>query len=265
MSIVLTRLDRENQYQPFAFIDACRRDDIAASFALIARSQDAAHPLGTAYWPGATEHAPREIANAIANTSLLRARTRRNQRNSQLRTATTVEANGVTALVAPIELPPRLLVLGAGPDAMPLVEIAGLMNWRITVLDHRPAYAVAERFPRAGRVAVNAAAELHAELAAARYDAAVVMSHHLVSDQKYLAALAESDIPYIGLLGPAPRRARLMSEIGAQAAKLGDRLYGPIGLDIGAKTPETIALAILSEIQAVLTGCSAGSFRDRNE
>ena len=265
MSIVLTRLDRENQYQPFAFIDACRRDDIAASFALIARSEDAAHPLGTAYWPGATEHAPREIANAIANTSLLGARTRRNQRNSQLRTATTVEANGVTALVAPIELPPRLLVLGAGPDAMPLVEIAGLMNWRITVLDHRPAYAVAERFPRAGRVAVNAAAELHAELAAARYDAAVVMSHHLVSDQKYLAALAESDIPYIGLLGPAPRRARLMSEIGAQAAKLGDRLYGPVGLDIGAKTPETIALAIVSEIQAVLAGRHGEPFREQPE
>jgi xanthine/CO dehydrogenase XdhC/CoxF family maturation factor len=265
MSIVLTRLNRENQYQPLAFIEACRRDDIAAGFAIIARSEDAARPLGTAYWPGATEQAPGEVASAIANASIPSARTRRNQRNPLRRIATTVEAGGVTALVAPIELPPRLLVLGAGPDAMPLVEIAGLMNWRITVLDHRPAYAVAERFPRARRVALNAAAALHAELAAARYDAAVVMSHHLVSDQNYLAALAESDIPYIGLLGPAPRRARLMSEIGDKAAKLGDRLYGPIGLDIGATTPETIALAIVSEIQAVLAGRHGEPFRERAE
>jgi xanthine dehydrogenase accessory factor len=265
MSIVLTRLDRENEYQPFAFIETCRRDDVGAAFALVARSSDPGQPLGTAYWSGATERAPREIANAIANTSVQIARARRNHRSSLLHAATTVEANGIAALVAPIELPPRLLVLGAGPDAMPLVEIAGLMNWRITVLDHRPAYAAAERFPRAHRVAVRAAAELHAEIAAARYDAAVVMSHHLLSDQQYLAALAESDIPYVGLLGPAPRRARLMSEIGDKAAKLGERLYGPIGLDIGARTPETIALAIVSEIQAVLAGRHGEPFREQAE
>ena len=126
-----------------------------------------------------------------------------------------METAGATFLIAPIELPPRLLVLGAGPDAMPLVEIAGLMNWHVTVLDHRPAYAVAERFPRAQRVALNPAAELAAELRAAHYDAAIVMSHHLLSDQAYLAALAGHEaIPYIGLLGPAPRRARLMQELG---------------------------------------------------
>ena len=161
-----------------------------------------------------------------------------------------------------MELPPRLLVLGAGPDAMPLVEIAGLMNWHVTVLDHRPAYAVAERFPRAQRVALNPAGELVKELNATRYDAAVVMSHHLLSDQAYLATLAEHEgVPYIGLLGPAPRRARLMQEIGELAQRLRGRLHGPVGLDIGAKSPETIALAIVSEIQAVLSGRPGGPFR----
>ena len=63
------------------------------------------------------------------------------------------------------------------------------------------------------------------------------MSHHLTSDEAYLAALAESAIPYIGLLGPAPRRARLMNDIGERSTLFGSRLYGPIGLDIGAKTP----------------------------
>jgi len=141
------------------------------------------------------------------------------------------------------------------------VEIAGLMNWHVTVLDHRPAYAVAEHFPRARRVALNPAGELTRELNAAHYDAAVVMSHHLLSDQAYLAALAEhAAIPYLGLLGPAPRRSRLMQELGDKARGLEGRLHGPIGLDIGARTPETIALAIVSEIQAALAGRCGGFF-----
>jgi xanthine/CO dehydrogenase XdhC/CoxF family maturation factor len=172
----------------------------------------------------------------------------------------TLVADDATFLVVPVELPPRLLVLGAGPDAMPLVEIAGLMNWQVTVLDHRPAYAVAEHFPRAAQVALSPARALPERLLTQSFDAAVVMSHHLVSDQSYLEALAASTIPYVGLLGPAPRRARLMNELGDKAAALAGRLHGPIGLDIGARTPETIALAIVSEIQAVLTGHPGGSF-----
>ncbi|MGH8175192.1 MAG: XdhC family protein [Steroidobacter sp.] len=266
MSIVLTRLDRENAYQPFTFIEQCRRNDVAASFAMVIRSEDEKPPLGTTWWPGAEGNAPAEVVRALRNAaaaSLPGAQYRRE--DAQLSSASTIDAGRVTTLIAPIELPPRLLVLGAGPDTMPLVEIAGLMGWQVTVLDHRPAYAVAERFPRARRVAINPAAKLPVELAARRYDAAVVMSHHLLSDQTYLAALADSAIPYIGLLGPAPRRARLLSEIGAKAGQLGDRLYGPIGLDIGAKTPETIALAIVSEIQAVLAGRSGESFREKTE
>jgi xanthine dehydrogenase accessory factor len=230
MTILMMRLDRGNEYQPFAFIDRCRREHVSGSFSLVTASRNPAYPVGFA------------------------------QTSTGQRQAGTIETDDATFLVVPVELPPRLLVLGAGPDAMPLVEIAGLMNWHVTVLDHRSAYAVAERFPRASRVALNPAGELGKELQSVRYDAAVVMSHHLLSDQAYLAALADHDVPYVGLLGPAPRRARLMQEIGDKAAAFGERLRGPVGLDIGAKTPETIALAIVSEIQAVLAGRPGGSF-----
>src|SRR5690606_30882823 len=176
--------------------------------------------------------------------------------------STTIIADDATFLVVPIELPPRLLLLGAGPDAMPLVEIAGLMNWQVSVFDHRPAYAVAERFPRARRVALIAPSELTRELEAGQYDAAVVMSHHLLSDQAYLAALADSSIPYVGLLGPAPRRIRLLHEVGDKAARLSGRLYGPIGLDIGARAQETIALAIVAEDKEFISGRAGGPTRD---
>lgn len=213
-----------------------------------------------AYWPGAERNIPAALSAALApnNPNTLPHASRNTRRGKNL--PTTIAIDGTTFLVVPIDLPPRLLVLGAGPDAVPLVEIAGLMSWQVTVLDHRPAYAVAERFPRAQRVALNAAASLATELQASSYDAAVVMSHHLLSDQAYLAMLADSAVAYIGLLGPAPRRARLMSEIGDKAAALAGRLHGPIGLDIGAHTPETIALAIVSEIQAFLADRPGGSF-----
>ncbi len=249
MTILMLRLDRANGYQPFAFVEDCRHRSVPGNFAVVAQSTNPAYPLGAAFRSDSHAALPAGVGDVLHATASLRA-------------ATTVETDGATFLIAPVELPPRLLILGAGPDAMPLVEIAGLMNWHVTVLDHRPAYAVAERFPRAQRVALNPAGELPRELRSGRYDAAVVMSHHLLSDQAYLAALAEHEaIPYVGLLGPAPRRARLMQEIDELSQRLHGRLHGPIGLDIGAKTPETIALAIVSEIQAVLSGRPGGPFR----
>jgi xanthine dehydrogenase accessory factor len=255
MKIILTRIDVDNGYEPFAYIEQCRQDGVAGRFALVVASDNPAYPLGRAFRSNHVQDAPEQIRSALAIDD---ARDRRGAQTSP--TPVPIEADGAKFLVVPIELPKRLLVLGAGPDAMPLVEIAALMGWHVTVLDHRPAYAVAERFPRAKRVAVNPAAELTNVLREAQFDAAVVMSHHLTSDQLYLEALADSDLPYIGLLGPALRRARLMKELGDKADRFGDRLHGPIGLDIGARSPETIALSIVAEIQARATGRSGRPF-----
>lgn len=255
MSILLTRIDPSNDYQPFAYAERCRERHAAGSFALVTASSNAAYPLGSAYTATAVEALPAEIRSALSAAMPSNSnRVRRRSPPSQ------VEVDGATLLVVPVELPTHLLVLGAGPDAMPVVEIAALAGWHVTVLDHRPAYAVAARFPRAKRVAVNPATDLATELHGEEFDAAVVMSHHLTSDQHYLSALADSGIPYIGLLGPALRRKRLMDELGDKATKFGARLYGPIGLDIGAHSPETIALSIVSEIQAVLAGHSGRPF-----
>jgi xanthine dehydrogenase accessory factor len=248
MTILLTRLSAANGYQPFAYIEDCRAHESAGRFALVKKSTNPAYPIGSAYFDGASAAPPDAVRMSLAT------------RES---TVSVVTADDAEFLIVPIEPPLRLLVLGAGPDAMLLVEVAGLMGWRISVFDHRPAYAVSERFLRAHRVVVNPAQELPRELARSEFDAAVVMSHHLTSDQIYLDALAESPIRYIGLLGPALRRKRLLSELGDKAAKLDGRLRGPIGLDIGAKTPETIALAIVSEIQAALSGRPGRPFSER--
>jgi xanthine dehydrogenase accessory factor len=149
---------------------------------------------------------------------------------------------------------PHLLICGAGPDALPVVTAARALGWRVTVVDHRPHFASATRFPGA-EVRLAAAQLLRSEVDLAGCHAAVVMSHHFASDQTYLRELAEAGAPlYVGLLGPESRRLRLAADLGEAAEKLRTRLHGPVGIDIGASTPEGIALSIVSQIHAWLAG-----------
>jgi len=147
---------------------------------------------------------------------------------------------------------PNLLLCGAGPDAEPVVALAVMQGWNVTLVDHRPAYIDATRFAQGARLLRTDADELDGAANLDEMDAAVVMSHHLLADGKYLAVLARSKIPYVGLLGPAARRERLFAELGSAAESLRPRLRAPVGLDLGGRTPEAIALSIVAEIQAVL-------------
>jgi xanthine dehydrogenase accessory factor len=252
MRIVLTRLGPENEYAPYAYAARCRAMDRSGAIALVIDSDNETYRLGNSYTHDEAGRLPKDVQVALDRLA--------SSASGGKVEFSHVDSERARFLVAQVALPTRLLVLGAGPDAAPLVEMAGLLDWHVTVLDHRPAYAIAERFPRAKRVGLRPAATLNDELDEARYDAAVVMSHHLPSDEQYLRVLAKSDVPYVGLLGPAPRRERLMHALGADAPALEGRLYGPIGLDIGASTPESIALSIVAEIQAVQTGRAGRSY-----
>jgi xanthine dehydrogenase accessory factor len=152
--------------------------------------------------------------------------------------------------VLPLSLPPKLLLMGAGPDAAPVVDFAARLSWKVTLVDHRPAYADANHFPLAERVLQAQPDELLSVVDATQFSAAVVMSHHLPSDLKYLRALAATTIPYVGLLGPAARRERLLADLEADAGKIRSRLHAPVGLQIGGRSPESIALSIVAEIHA---------------
>ncbi len=164
------------------------------------------------------------------------------------------EGRDLEVFVAPVGLPPALLICGAGPDAVPLNALANSLGWRVSVYDHRPAFAARELFPQARRVLLDRPEALAERLDLGRFDAAVIMSHHLPSDIAYLQALARTPPRYLGLLGPARRRERVFVGAGVTAPQLEGKLYGPAGLDIGASTPETIALSIVAQIQAVLAG-----------
>lgn len=146
---------------------------------------------------------------------------------------------------------PRLLVLGAGLDAVPVVTLAETLGWRVTLVDHRPSFLARPAFRVAEACLLMPAAELASRMPLATFTAALVMTHHLATDRCHLNSLAGSPVPYIGLLGPSGRRDRLVRDLGPAGLALAGRLHGPAGLDIGANSPASIALSILSQIHGL--------------
>jgi xanthine/CO dehydrogenase XdhC/CoxF family maturation factor len=154
-----------------------------------------------------------------------------------------------------VSVPQRLFVLGAGDDAMPLVRMAALLGWNVTVADGRAQIARRERFPEAQRVV--AAVDV-AELSVGARDAVVIMTHSYEQDRGYLTGLLRDGFGgFIGLLGAAHRSCLLVSEaaaLGLSVAECCARIHAPVGLDLGGDGPEAIALAVVAQVQAWAQG-----------
>jgi xanthine dehydrogenase accessory factor len=165
-------------------------------------------------------------------------------------------------LIEVVRPPPRLLVFGAGPDAVPVVRIAYELGWEVVVVDWRPAYARRESFPEASDVVLCEAEQVGEHVDVDGTSAALVMTHHYLHDRSLLRFLLPSAVRFIGILGPRKRTESLLGDLEEEGLSFSrdqlERLHGPAGLDIGAESPEQIALALLAEIQAVLAGRSGG-------
>jgi xanthine dehydrogenase accessory factor len=176
---------------------------------------------------------------------------------------------GTLVFVEAIEPPPKLLVCGAGHDAISLVRGASFLGWKVTVVDDRPALLNAERFPEAGElIAVDRPGEAARSGRADRLTHVVVMTHNFLRDKEYLRSFASSPVPYLAVLGPAARTERLLAELGAEGCSLDEsgrrRIHAPAGLDLGSENPEEIAVAILAEMVAVRRRRPGGFLRDRD-
>ena len=156
-----------------------------------------------------------------------------------------------------------LLVVGGGDDAIPLVELAGRLGWHTSVADGRSHLANRERFPMADRVLAGHSLSSWStdELGLTERDAAVILTHSYEQDRAALQVLLPSTVGYLGLLGPRQRTDRLLGEVGLELGltveQCRSRLHSPVGLNIGAKEPMSIALAIVAEIYSVMERTSA--------
>lgn len=169
------------------------------------------------------------------------------------------DIDGETWLVSPVRPEPHLLVAGAGSDAQPLVSMAKLLGWRVTLVDPRPANARAEHFPDADVILREFGAPLVAYLRESVAEAAMLMTHSVALDAEALATLQSVELDYLALLGPPHRRKEVLDLAGLTDATLRTPVHGPAGLDIGADLPESIALAILAEAHACLMERNAAS------
>ncbi|HEY9626968.1 MAG TPA: XdhC family protein [Coleofasciculaceae cyanobacterium] len=179
----------------------------------------------------------------------------------------TLDHGSVEVLIEVIQSPVPLLIFGAGYDAVPVVQLAKQLGWHVTVIDHRSTYATRDRFLQADKIIVCHPNELEANLTLNSRTIAVVMTHHYLHDRTLLRTLLPSPIHYLGVLGPKQRTQQLLEDLRiegfAPTYVQQQRLHYPVGLDIGAETAEEIALAIVAEIQAVLTKHIGGMLRDR--
>jgi len=162
----------------------------------------------------------------------------------------TDDAPATTSLHFGIVTPPRLLLLGAGPETAPLASFARRLGWFVDVVEHRGRWSVFAQRALIDRLIDLPPEAAIAALADEAYDAMLVMSHNYTIDLTWLRFGAASDVGYIGLLGPAARRDALLAEVDADTrARLSPRLHAPVGLDLGGHGGEAVALAIAAELQ----------------
>ena len=247
MSIFLMRVGPEQGWQPLAHFQQALAAHQPTAVGLVVESTGAAWRPGEVLLPETGTGFDTMLAEAAQSG----------------RSDWLPSSPALRVFALPLILPLRLLLLGAGPDARPLAGLAAQLGWRVSLYDHRPDFTKATRFPAAESVLQGRPEALLANVSLNSFDAVVIMSHHLETDAAYLRALASSTVPYVGLLGPAPRRERLRLSLGAEFAALGGRLRSPVGLALGGRASASIALAVVAEIHACLHGCSGGPFGER--
>lgn len=172
-----------------------------------------------------------------------------------------LRAGGRETFVEGLLPPPHLIVCGAGDDARPLAAYAADAGFRVTVVDHRPALLETARFPQAARL-VAARAEEPIELPPANRSLAVVKTHTLAHDEAWVRRLLAAGLPYVGILGPRARSEEILRGICAVDAS---RVFGPVGLDIGADGPRQVALSIVAELLAFTTRRQPRHLSERRE
>jgi len=245
--ILLQRLDAANAWEPYASLVKAVEQGESGRLVLVCGSTDPKAAVGI--W--SLESDGTSMTGPLAALSLPLPEGLAVQSAEQA----TITHHGYSHECVGLPLPhlPRLVILGGGPDAVPLTQFAAQLGWHVVVADHRPAYADPERFPCADRVVLAPNQTLPAAIDLSSADAIVIMSHNLAADERYVAAAAHSRARYIGLLGPAARKSKLLSALPAHFMT-DARFRGPVGLDLGGEGPESIALSIVAEIQAMLHG-----------
>ena len=188
-------------------------------------------------------------------------------RNGNSVTKTYVYANELTCFIELLQPAVSLIIFGAGNDAIPLVQFAGVLGWHITLIDGRANYAVPGRFPLAKNMIIAKADQALSHTLLDDRTAIILMTHNYNYDQAVLRQLLPLKLPYVAALGPEKRLQRMLDEFKEEGMEITDEglksIFGPAGLDIGSENSDEIALSIIAEMQAILKKRTGISLREK--
>ena len=217
-------------------------------------------------------HATGEIQSYFSNVILSKVVTNDllelfNTKKSEAKTFTT--ADGETEVFMELVQPNvSLIIFGGGFDARPVSQLAKTLGWDVQVTDECVAHIAPLFFPTADKLSLCHRDFIDRDFEITPFTACVLMSHNYEYDRDVLKKLIKTDTPYIGILGPRKRFDKMLVEFSAQGLPLQaediHRIHSPIGLDIGAETPDEIAVSIIAEIQGKFVNRSGGFLKYRN-
>jgi len=168
-----------------------------------------------------------------------------------------------------INPPVSLVIVGAGNDVQPLVKMTSLLGWEITIGEGRATHATKKRFPEAKNVFVVKPEQLLENISIDAQTYFVLITHNYKYDLAVLKLLVQTNCNYIGILGPKTKLNRILDDLNSEGIQLTEEklttIYGPVGLDLGAETAEEIALSIVAEIKAVMSGKQGVSLKYKTE
>jgi xanthine/CO dehydrogenase XdhC/CoxF family maturation factor len=174
------------------------------------------------------------------------------------------ELDSLSVFFELIPPPVRILLFGAGNDALPVAQLAEILGYELHLIDGRKALANHTRFPNASKIIQGPADEVVEQLETDLHSVALLMTHNFDYELRVLEELNTRMLPYIGILGPKRKTDKLIHRLEEKGIQVNrEAIYAPIGLDLGAETSEEIALSIFAEIAAILRKKPAGSLRDK--
>lgn len=265
VQILLEKLDRQNTLSPLNLIKQClerkQRSAIATVFAVEGESDIKIGSRLLIYPDSKTisDIVNRELTQAITNDTMIAMNTRQSTVKQYQLSSSRVEV-----FIDVIQPPTPMIIFGAGRDALPVVESAKAIGWEVTLVDCRAQQATYQRFSLADQIILIRREIIAQQLSIKKNTVAVVMTHNYFDDFEIIKFLLPTKIPYLGVMGSKDRIARIVDELNPPSNQL-EKLYSPIGLDIGADTPAEIASAIIAEIQAVLAQRNAGFLKHRSQ
>lgn len=267
VSVLIERLNHQSQMNQITFLANCfhqRQIGVLATVVQVAEQMQ--DRVGTHLMLQQDGNALGHIENpALAARILEDARSALHSSRSALKSYQ-LPLCCAEVFIEVIQPPVPLVVFGAGYDAMPVVRLAKELGWNVTVVDSRH-NTTKQQFSLADAVVFSRPESIKEHISIDSHTVAVVMTHNYLHDLELLKTLLPSPLRYLGILGPKSRTEKILQELQEAGIKPTveqmQRLYSPVGLDIGAETPEAIALSIIAEIQAAIALRAGGSLRTR--